>query len=198
MPRPARKKGDIERSALELFVEKGIDGTSIRDIAQRAGVTEGALYRHHPSKDSLVGALFRAAFASFSERLHAAQATAGSSSDRIRAMVRAFYQQYDEDPYQFEYVVRTRHSLLDEARMREKENPAAIIERVIAEGMKAGEFPRQDTALATSLLMGLVMEAPVARKFGRLKGKLVTYTDVAANACVMLLKAGAFDASAKG
>ena len=52
------KKPDILQAALKLFVEKGIDGTTIRDIAQEAGVGEGTLYRHFKSKEEMAWQLF--------------------------------------------------------------------------------------------------------------------------------------------
>src|SRR5258707_665010 len=52
----------VERAALDLFAEKGVDGVSIAEIAQAAGVSQGALYRHHPSKEDLAWALFSTAY----------------------------------------------------------------------------------------------------------------------------------------
>jgi AcrR family transcriptional regulator len=43
--------------ALELFSKRGVRGTTVRDLAQAAGVTEGALYVYFPSKKALVSAL---------------------------------------------------------------------------------------------------------------------------------------------
>lgn len=43
--------------ALQLFSEKGVRGSTIRDIAQAAGVTEGLIYRYFPSKVALVQAV---------------------------------------------------------------------------------------------------------------------------------------------
>jgi len=43
--------------ALELFARKGVRGTTVRDLAQAAGVTEGALYVYFPSKEALLSAL---------------------------------------------------------------------------------------------------------------------------------------------
>lgn len=45
-------------SALELFAEKGYAGTSMRDIAKRAGVSPGLAYKYHPSKEALAMALY--------------------------------------------------------------------------------------------------------------------------------------------
>ena len=47
-------KARIEQAALALFVEKGVAATSVRDIAAAVGLSDGALYRHYPSKDELV------------------------------------------------------------------------------------------------------------------------------------------------
>jgi AcrR family transcriptional regulator len=43
--------------ALELFTEKGYDGASLREIAERLGVTKAAIYYHFASKDDILMAL---------------------------------------------------------------------------------------------------------------------------------------------
>jgi AcrR family transcriptional regulator len=43
--------------ALDLFVEKGFDGTSLREIAERLGLTKAAIYYHFASKDDILMAL---------------------------------------------------------------------------------------------------------------------------------------------
>jgi len=43
--------------AQELFTQKGFDGTSLREIAEKLGVTKAALYYHFASKDQILMAL---------------------------------------------------------------------------------------------------------------------------------------------
>jgi AcrR family transcriptional regulator len=43
--------------ALDLFTAKGFDGTSLREIAEKLGVTKAALYYHFASKDDILMAL---------------------------------------------------------------------------------------------------------------------------------------------
>jgi TetR/AcrR family transcriptional regulator, regulator of cefoperazone and chloramphenicol sensitivity len=43
----------IRDAAIYLFAERGIDGTTVRDIAQRAGVSPGLLRHHFGSKEAL-------------------------------------------------------------------------------------------------------------------------------------------------
>jgi AcrR family transcriptional regulator len=43
----------IIKVATPLFAEKGFDGTSIREIARAANVSEALLYKHFPSKEAL-------------------------------------------------------------------------------------------------------------------------------------------------
>src|SRR5215813_4013950 len=44
----------IQAIALELFTEQGYDATSLREIAERLGVTKAALYYHFKSKEEIV------------------------------------------------------------------------------------------------------------------------------------------------
>lgn len=44
----------VTQSALACFVENGIEKTTIRDIAQHAGLTERSFYRYFAGKDELV------------------------------------------------------------------------------------------------------------------------------------------------
>jgi AcrR family transcriptional regulator len=44
-------------AALDLFIEKGFDGASLREIAEQLGFTKAALYYHFASKDDILMAL---------------------------------------------------------------------------------------------------------------------------------------------
>jgi AcrR family transcriptional regulator len=43
-------RGRLEQAALELYVERGFDQTTVADIAKRAGLTERTFYRHYADK----------------------------------------------------------------------------------------------------------------------------------------------------
>lgn len=55
---PARTRAALLDAALLCFAERGYEGTSIRDIATRAGLSLGLLYHYFPSKEALLGELF--------------------------------------------------------------------------------------------------------------------------------------------
>ena len=50
----------ILQAAHDLFVEQGYHGTSMRQVAQRAGLALGGLYNHFPSKEAVFEAVFLA------------------------------------------------------------------------------------------------------------------------------------------
>lgn len=52
-PRPDTRQR-IQHVARELFAEKGVQRTSLRDIAARLGITKPALYYHFESREDLV------------------------------------------------------------------------------------------------------------------------------------------------
>ena len=47
----------VQKVALELFAEQGYEKTSLREIAERLGVTKAALYYHFRSKEDIVHSL---------------------------------------------------------------------------------------------------------------------------------------------
>ena len=53
-PRDPEADAAILRAALELFAERGLDGTSIEQIAKRAGVARLTVYRRWSSKEELL------------------------------------------------------------------------------------------------------------------------------------------------
>src|ERR1700686_4839648 len=90
-------KGRIEAAALQLFVDKGVSATSIRDIAAAVGFSDGALYRHYASKDELVWSLFRDSFASYAGTLADLAAGCAGTRAKIAAMVHGFCDLFDAD-----------------------------------------------------------------------------------------------------
>lgn len=62
MPEDKVKKGEttrmaIEDAALELFMQYGFHGTSMRQIAERTGLALGGIYNHFSSKEEIFAAL---------------------------------------------------------------------------------------------------------------------------------------------
>ena len=51
------RRAAIVQAATQVFADKGFHGTTTRDLAKAAGVSEALLYKHFPSKDSLFSAI---------------------------------------------------------------------------------------------------------------------------------------------
>jgi TetR/AcrR family transcriptional regulator, repressor of fatR-cypB operon len=55
----SEKRDAIFAAALELFAERGFHGVAVPEIAQKAKVGAGTIYRYFPSKEALINALFQ-------------------------------------------------------------------------------------------------------------------------------------------
>lgn len=78
-------RGRLEQAALELYVERGFEQTTVAEIAQRAGLTERTFFRHFADKREV---LFQGA-ASLQELLVNAVAGTPASSAPIDAIAAA-------------------------------------------------------------------------------------------------------------
>jgi AcrR family transcriptional regulator len=57
----------IQDVAVELFTEHGYEATSLREIAERLGVTKAALYYHFKTKEDIVSSLMETRLAAMDE-----------------------------------------------------------------------------------------------------------------------------------
>jgi AcrR family transcriptional regulator len=171
MPRPPTAKPLIEGAALRLFVEKGVDGTSIRDVAAAAGVSEGALYRHYDSKDALVWSLFADSFVAFARKLDALQAGTAGTRAKLAAMIGGVCAFHDADPLLFRFLLFVQHGQLDKV-TPDMPSPIDAIRNVIRAGIAAGDIPPIDLELATAMTVGLVLQPATFAAYGSLHGPL--------------------------
>ena len=78
----------IQAVALELFTEQGYEKTSLREIAERLGVTKAALYYHFKSKDEIVTSLVEDRIAAFDDLIKYAADLAPSAESRREILTR--------------------------------------------------------------------------------------------------------------
>ena len=91
-----RNREKILVAARETFAECGLPA-QMEDIAGRAGVGVGTLYRHFPTKDALLSELVRDHFDRFAERGRAALADGGDPWEVLSAHLWACAEQNRED-----------------------------------------------------------------------------------------------------
>jgi len=85
----ARKNYDhVLAVARAVVAEQGVDA-SLRDVARRAGVGLGTLYRHFPTREALLEAMLRAGFDEMAERADELEASS-SSEDALLSWIREF------------------------------------------------------------------------------------------------------------
>jgi AcrR family transcriptional regulator len=106
LPREERARQLLD-VAEELFAERGVQSSSMDDIAEAAGVTKPILYDHYGSKDRLVAAVILRAGATLGDAVLGEVSASASSEDALASGLRAY----------FEFIEARRsglHSLLTE------------------------------------------------------------------------------------
>lgn len=68
-------RGRIRAEAIALFTERGYATASLREIADRVGITKASLYYHYPSKQDLLVAVVKPLMTDWREIVVAAEAT---------------------------------------------------------------------------------------------------------------------------
>jgi AcrR family transcriptional regulator len=149
----------ILHAAADLFMEYGFDGTSVREIGERAGVGQSSLYHHVRSKGQLLQELHHNFARDLISALEAATSPDGSVAGQLREIVRAVLKIVQTHQSGVTVFLRERHSLPAEARepvQLERDQVDAIIDGVIQRGIDAGEFRADlDVVLARLAVLGM-------------------------------------------
>ncbi|MEU6577927.1 TetR/AcrR family transcriptional regulator [Streptomyces sp. NPDC046805] len=146
--RPAGYKAIIE-AARQEFSEQGYSGTSIREIAKRAGVSLSALYYYYKGKQDLLVAILEDGLDAYFGACDAALTEAGGDpGEQLEALVAATVRFRTEHPVKSNIVLTEGRSLEPEhlARYRKNEERGTqqfreIIERGVAEGVFLTPYP---------------------------------------------------------
>lgn len=186
-PRARNARPKIERAALKLFVNKSVEAATTREIAEEAGVSEGALYRHYPGKDELALALFMETHNRLGAMMLEAWNEGGDLENRVRRVVTAYCELADEDWLLFSFHLLSLNKYLPHD-VRREDDPVTIAERLIESLMEAGEIPRGDPAILAAMSLGVMTQAGQNKAYDRLQGTMGQYVEAFTRAIIAILK----------
>jgi AcrR family transcriptional regulator len=159
-----QRKQAIVDAVRDVFAQKGFDGTTTRELAKAAGVSEALLYKHFPSKESLYAAMLDAcaqgpAFAQFN-RILALEPSTSTLVLMVYFTISHYVLQRPGDPYKAALNCLLVRSLLDDGalvRLTHKKFASAWIskfEACLKEAVKTGEI--RDTPMRRDLRVWFV------------------------------------------
>ena len=160
------KRDAICEAALELFAEKGIEATTTREIAERAGAAEGTLYRHFDGKADLARWLYRRCTTQLEETLTEATATISGPTDRLEALVRGVFDFYATKPTSCTYLLSSRESstLNGELEDESLSPPMRLFADVLDAGMEQGVFRDGSVPLLAGWILAMVQRTVLSLK----------------------------------
>lgn len=161
--RPQRRKRDpkgtrdrLVRAALELFTTRGYHGSTTPQIAARAGIAEGTIYRHFESKAHLLNEIYRAGIRLLSDGVVTAPPYE-SCHDRLRSIASAWRRLATQNPAVIKFMFATDLDEFLDRRSREAHQGfRSQLERVVAQGKAGGEIRPGSVELWTELWLRLV------------------------------------------
>lgn len=171
-----RTRASIVDAAMALFVTDGIDGTTTRAIAARAGVSEGLLYRYFPGKERMAWDIFRENYLAYSAEVAAILDAGRPLPETVEALLRYFARSFDAEPMRFRYLLMTQHNFI--ARITdEMGSPARLIDGYLRGAIRRGECRVPNATLATAVLAGPLLQTATAIVSGALAGPLAKWID---------------------
>ncbi|MEL6661758.1 MAG: TetR/AcrR family transcriptional regulator [Pseudomonadota bacterium] len=186
-PRARNARPKIERAALKLFVTKSVEGATTREIAEEAGVSEGALYRHYPGKDELALALFMETHNRLGAMMIEGWKAGSTLEERVRNIVTAYCELADEDWLLFSFHLLSLNKFLPHD-VRRADDPVSITEGLIQGLINAGEIPDGDPSVLAAMSLGVMMQSGQNKAYNRLPGPMSNHIDTFTRAIVAILR----------
>ncbi|MFF6788415.1 TetR/AcrR family transcriptional regulator [Streptomyces filamentosus] len=141
-PAPARRR-ELLDTAAEVFAAQGYDATTVRRIADAAGLLAGSLYYHFDSKESMLDEILRAFLDELRGRYDAVLAASLGPRETIEALVTESFREIDRHRaavaiYQKEsrhLAALPRFSYLADSRLGFERAWSGTLERGVADGV---------------------------------------------------------------
>jgi AcrR family transcriptional regulator len=176
---PGRKKTEAKQQAIlaaaaEVFDSKDFHGVLMEEVAARAGVGKGTLYRYFPTKADLYFATILAGIDELRAEIETIAGNHGGLRDTLEAIAAGLLRfTWSKRPVLgllHQYEMRLRSAALDpgyEARWLERRGAiASAVARLFAAARDAGEIRDDDPRLLAELFLGMVRSANLYRKDG--------------------------------
>jgi AcrR family transcriptional regulator len=128
-------------AARELFVKRGYEAVTMREIARRIEYSATALYSHFADKETLVRELCRQDFASFAQRFLDQVAAGGDANERMARAGLVYLQFAEEFPQHYRLMFMSElPPTTPEAGEREDptKNAYVFVRALVADMMQAG------------------------------------------------------------
>lgn len=160
-PALSEKQLHILLVAEELFALHGFDGTSVRDIAEKAGVNLAMISYYFQSKEKLMETLFTMRTQQFHFELNKLINDSNRSSlEKVNYVIDYYTEKLQKHGNFHKIMVREQQSVdktyITEKIVELKKTNLAILQNLIRHGQKAGEFNNVDIKFLMSTLMGTV------------------------------------------
>ena len=154
------RREDLLTAAARRFVAVGLRKTTMEDIAREAGAGKATLYRHFSNKDAVIDALLEREAERFGRELEAAAGAHGDAASRIEAAFLAGVRFFVEHPVLTKGRDEEPGLLLP--RITADGGPLVVkgldlFERLIAEGVRAGELREVEPRAAAEVVMRLIL-----------------------------------------
>lgn len=158
----ARKDGvrqAILDAARELVGQGGFRAAQMSAVAAGAGIATGTIYRYFPTQAELFAEIFRGNSQREVDAMRDAAAESGTCSERLQRAAAIFVDRAMRNRRMaYALIAEPVDPLVDAERLAYRRAYAEVLERLLREGIAAGEFAAQDSAITAAALVGLLGE----------------------------------------
>jgi TetR/AcrR family transcriptional regulator, repressor of fatR-cypB operon len=149
------KREAIVSAALELFVERGFYGTAVPEIAERAGVGAGTIYRYFESKEALVNAIYREQKMLFGQEALASFPSTAPMREQFRLLWMRMAKYAIERPSSFMFLELHHHApYLDAESRAVEQRMTGLFSDVVMRAQARKELKEGDPRVLMGLVMG--------------------------------------------
>ena len=150
------RRPQLLRAAADVISERGVAGTRIADVAERAGTSPSAILYWFDSRDELLAEALTYAEDRFHERFAEQLAGLDDPRDRLVALIEAAVTGEDWIMWIEFWTRALRDERMREARQRLDDRWRAQIAAIIREGVESGSFRASDPDRAALELASLI------------------------------------------